>query len=258
MSARNWSHLRQRPPAGRHRALPAITESPLSPELAASLPLPPRRPIAIATATEAEPEPDKIVECGFCRVSGLSSQIPEVAGMRRCWPDIGGCVQRDAVYRDSGHKPPPLLSVEELRAAVPAEALEPLAAAGPEPDSSTSLTSGNAEPGSHSRRSEGGPAEGVVEPADAAQHAATEALARWAPGETLADDEDAPVLSHQCLRGACEDCPDPVECACSHHEEDAARAADALAEHLGPDEQGFGQPAPVAAEPEPEDGGEGE
>jgi hypothetical protein len=272
VNASQWPHLRR--PAGRHRGVPS---------LAASLPQPSGQPVATATATLAGPEapagPDRIVVCGFCHVSGLSSQIPELAGLRRCG-DIDGCVQRSL----QEGRPRPLLSAEELVAAVPAEMLDPLPVAEPEPQT-------DAE-------------------ADAAQFSATERLARWAPGETLSEDEEpaeaaaepsadpcpievhlpgpdrfpcrlerghegphpyggrepwpdegGPELTDACQRGDHEECNDPVECACGHHEQDAAEAARDLAVFLGPEEKGFGEPEPappVAAEVPAPDGGEGE
>jgi hypothetical protein len=72
---------------------------------------------------EADPEPDIIVECGFCHVTGPSSLIPEAGGMRRCFPDIDGCVRRSL---QEGRPRPLLSSAELLAAAAPAEPLEPL------------------------------------------------------------------------------------------------------------------------------------
>ena len=104
---------------GRHRKLPVVTESQMPPVTPASLPRPdlrastPLRPIAVATAVEAEPEPDKIVECGFCHVSGLSSQMTQIGGGQfRCdlrRPDCE-CVQRNIRWRETGAKPAPILS----------------------------------------------------------------------------------------------------------------------------------------------------
>jgi hypothetical protein len=120
VTARTWP-LRRRPERlGKHRALPTITETPLPASTAASLPQP---QIAIATVAEADPEPDTIVECGFCHVTGPSSLIPENAGVRRCVPDIDGCVQRSL---QEGRPRPLLSSAELLAAAAPAEALTPL------------------------------------------------------------------------------------------------------------------------------------
>ena len=92
----------------------------MSASTAASLP---EAQVAIATAIEADPEPDTIVECGFCHVTGPSSLIPENAGVRRCFPDIDGCVQRSL---QEGRPRPLLSSAELLAAAAPAEALVPL------------------------------------------------------------------------------------------------------------------------------------
>lgn len=120
MTARTWP-LRRRPERlGKHRALPTITETRLPASTAASLPQP---QIAIATVVEADPEPDIIVECGFCHVTGPSSLIPEAGGMRRCFPDIDGCVRRSL---QEGRPRPLLSSAELLAAAAPAEPLEPL------------------------------------------------------------------------------------------------------------------------------------
>jgi hypothetical protein len=95
----------------------------MTPSLAASLPLssttPPARP----------PAPDKIVECGFCGVSGLSSQMTSIGGGQfRCDLVLSGheCVQRNIRWRETGAKPAPLLSSAELMGAVPAEELAPL------------------------------------------------------------------------------------------------------------------------------------
>ena len=105
---------------GRHRAPQTKTETPMSASTAASLP---QAQVAIATVVEADPEPDIIVECGFCHVTGPSSLIPENAGVRRCFPDIDGCVQRSL---QEGRPRPLLSSAELLAAAAPAEALVPL------------------------------------------------------------------------------------------------------------------------------------
>lgn len=115
-----WPHLRRKPERlGRHRKLPVVTESQMPPVTPASLPQHdyrasmPLRPIAVATAVEAEPEPDKIVECGFCHVSGLSSQMTSIGGGQfRCdlrRPDCE-CVQRNIRWRETGAKPAPILS----------------------------------------------------------------------------------------------------------------------------------------------------
>jgi hypothetical protein len=64
---------------------------------------------AIAVAIEADAEPGKVVECGFCHVSGLSSQIPAIAGLRRC-TEIDECVQREIKYATSGGQPRPLIN----------------------------------------------------------------------------------------------------------------------------------------------------
>jgi hypothetical protein len=211
-----WPPLRRRPASlGRHRALPTVTETPLPPKVAASLPLhstapEPARPPA-APPVPAGPElglpqvPD--VQCGWCKVIGPLSQIPGDHGWYRC-ADVARCTQRRLE--------------SDLPSELPPAGLEPL----PQPEGAD----------------------------DAAELAATEALARWAPGEKLSKGEL--WLSPECLGDRCEDCPHALECVCVHHERDAARAADALAEHLGPDEQGFGEPepAPATAETEPEDG----
>ena len=91
----------------------------MTPSLAAS------PPPQVTTPPPAPPEPDRIVECGFCHVLGPSSLIPGAGGEYRC-TEIEECVQR---YLAEG-RPRPLLSAAELTAAVPAEALEPL----PEPE----------------------------------------------------------------------------------------------------------------------------
>jgi hypothetical protein len=101
----------------------------MPPQPAASLPL----HITEPALPPAPPEPDKIVECGFCHVSGLSSQMTDIGGDQyRCdilvpAPDGVGCVQRNIRWRETGSKPAPLLSSAELMAA---SALEPL----PEPE----------------------------------------------------------------------------------------------------------------------------
>ncbi len=116
--------------SGRHRAPQTKTETPMSASTAASLP---EAQVAIATAIEADPEPDTIVECGFCHVSGLSSQMTDIGGGQyRCdilvpAPDGIGCVQRNIRWRETGAKGAPLLSSAELMAAA---SLEPL----PEPE----------------------------------------------------------------------------------------------------------------------------
>jgi hypothetical protein len=92
----------------------------------ASLPLPDLRASVPAPVPPGpDPEPGKIVECGFCHVTGPSSLIPEKAGLRRCYPDIDGCVQRSL----AGVRPQTLLSSAELVMAVAAGDLEPLPAA---------------------------------------------------------------------------------------------------------------------------------
>jgi hypothetical protein len=117
----------------------------VSPSTAASLPLPSerpdaRRPIAIATATIAEPGApaalDKIVTCGFCHVDGLASQMTGIGGGQyRCdirRPDCD-CVQRYLRWEQTGAKPAPILSSAELVAAVPPPPLEPLPKREPRP-----------------------------------------------------------------------------------------------------------------------------
>ena len=97
----------------------------MTPSLAASLPL-----SSTAPQPARPPEPDKIVECGFCHVSGLSSQMTSIGGGQyRCDLVLSGheCVQRNIRWRETGAKPAPLLSSAELMAAAP---LEPL----PEPE----------------------------------------------------------------------------------------------------------------------------
>lgn len=168
MNARNWPLLRQRPEP-RHGGLPRAKETPMPSSFAASLPLHITEP-APAPAPETPPEPDKIAECGFCHVSGLSSQIPEAAGLRRCWPDIDGCVQREVTFRLTGARPRPLLSAAEMVTAIAAGELEPL------PEDETTVLPAVAEAGPE-------------DAADAAQEASTEALARWAPGQDLSEDE---------------------------------------------------------------------
>jgi hypothetical protein len=208
--------------AGRHRG-PAAKETTLQPSLAASLPQPPS-PLGaypgVRQAPAEPPEPDRIVECGFCHVSALSSQMASIGGGQyRCArADGDDCVRRYVRWRETGAKSAPLLSSAELVAAVPAPPLEPLPA-GPEPASSTSLTGTNAEDVPDSRRSEGGPTEGVVaepEPqadaeADAAQFKATERLARWAPGETLGEDEESAEAAAEPPAGTTEPAPPAAE-----------------------------------------------
>jgi hypothetical protein len=216
--------------AGRHRG-PAAKETALQPSLAAPSPQS-GQPTATATLAgpEAPAEPDRIVVCGFCHVSGLSSQIPELAGLRRCG-DIDGCVQRSL----QEGRPRPLLSAEELVAAVPAEMLAPLPAQ--EAAETPPVLA---------------PAQEAALAAFEAAHAEEDAAAGQTPGD------DGPWLTDACQRGDCEECPDPVECACGHHEQDAAEAARDLAVFLGPEEKGFGPedpgPAPVADEDAAPDG----
>jgi hypothetical protein len=119
--------------AGRHRG-PAAKETTLQPSLAASSPQPPS-PLGaypgVPQPAAEPPEPDRIVECGFCHVSALSSQMASLgAGQYRCArADGDDCVRRYVRWRETGAKSAPLLSSAELVAAVPAEALAPL----PEP-----------------------------------------------------------------------------------------------------------------------------
>jgi hypothetical protein len=121
-----WPPLRRRPPRlAKHRALPTTTETDMPPQPAASLPL----HITEPALPPAPPEPDKIVECGFCHVSGLSSQMTDIGGGQyRCDLVLNGheCVQRNIRWRETGAKGAPLLSSAELLAAAPAEALAPL------------------------------------------------------------------------------------------------------------------------------------
>jgi hypothetical protein len=176
-----WHHLRR--PAGRHRGVPSITET-------TSLPQPSGRPIATATLAEPEapPEPDRIVECGFCHVSGLSSQMASIGGGQyRCArADGDACVRRYVRYCETGGRPAPLLSSAELVAAVPAETLPPLPVAEPEPgpvDVAATWT----------------PAQYALDAADKTsaeraaaeqQQEATQKLAAWSGGKTLAEDEE--------------------------------------------------------------------
>ena len=133
---------------GRHRKLPAVTESQMPPVTPASLPQPdlrasmPLQSFAVATPVPAEPEPE--VQCGWCKVIGPLSQIPGSHGWYRC-AKVWECIPRQ------------LASGLPSALAPAAEALEPLPAAGPEPGSSTSLTSGNVIRDSRNSRSEGGP-----------------------------------------------------------------------------------------------------
>jgi hypothetical protein len=118
-----WPLRRRAERLGRHRALPTVSESDMPPVRPASLPLPDLRASVPAPVPPGpDPEPGKIVECGFCRVTGPSSLIPEKAGLRRCYPDIDGCVQRSL----AGVRPQTLLSSAELVMAVAAGDLEPL------------------------------------------------------------------------------------------------------------------------------------
>lgn len=114
----------------------------MSPSTAASLPLPSgrpevRRPIAIATATIAEPEApaavtpitvtDELVHCGWCKAFGPSWQIPGDHGWNRC-ADVAACIKR---YLDGG-----LPGALEPSAATPLTPLperEPRPVAEPEP-----------------------------------------------------------------------------------------------------------------------------
>jgi hypothetical protein len=115
---KGWPPLRQH---GRHRTTPpVIKETSVTPSRAAALPGPAHwsGPI-FAGGWAAEPEPDKVVECGFCHVSGLASQIPETAGGEHRCSDIEECVQRDIRRRENGGQPRPLMTF-------PATALEPL------------------------------------------------------------------------------------------------------------------------------------
>ena len=207
----------------------------MPPSVAASLPLhitePGQPPVP------AEPaEPEKTARCTFCNAVSYVSQMHDVPDRPRC-ADFRACAKRWA----EGARPVSLVPHG-------AEVLEPL----PEPDGTADVMQAWTPP-AYAREAAGEHLAALREQ-DAAEQAATEALARWAPGEKLSKGEL--WLSPECLGDRCEDCPHALECVCVHHERDAARAADALAEHLGPDEQGFGEPepAPAAAETEPEDG----
>ena len=210
-----WPPLRRRPPRlGKHRALPPIPESAMPASPAASLPQHdyrasmPLQSFAVATPVPAEPEPD--VQCGWCKVIGPLSQIPGSGGWYRC-AKVWECVPRQ------------LASGLPSALAPAAEALEPLPAAGLEPGSSTSLTSGNVIRDSRNSRSEGGP---EIQP-------------------------DAVVDEHLAVFNA------------AHDEQDAAEGKDG-SEDEEPGEAvteppaGTTEPAPVAPETEPEEGGEGE
>jgi hypothetical protein len=167
---------------------------------------------------------DKVVECGFCRVSGLSSQIPETAGGEHRCSGIDECVQRSIeYYANGGQQPRPLVTF-------PVTALEPL----PKREPAASFV---AEPLPQPEPPV--PSDDDIDAHLETFHALHDAQdeAEKATGEPEAA---GPGHSPACERGDHDDCTDPLECACEHHEQDAAHAAVALAAHLGPDEPGFG------------------
>ena len=184
---------------GRHRKLPVVTESQMPPVTPASLPQPdhrasmPLRPIAVATAVEAEPEPDKIVECGFCHVSGLSSQMPQ---HRRSGPSSGATCGGPTAVRAAQHpvagdgaKPAPILS-SPLHESLPESLRQATGPADPRkwkpwPRSSSSRRAGRSRR-QRRQRGRGGRDEAVTEPP--AARSPTE------PAPVAAEDvtEDAP------------------------------------------------------------------
>jgi hypothetical protein len=88
-----WPRLRRRPPRlGKHRALLTTTETPLSPNLAASRPLHLAGPENALPVVPAEPERD--VTCGNCGAIGPSSLIPEVPTRGPRCADVNACTKR--------------------------------------------------------------------------------------------------------------------------------------------------------------------
>lgn len=189
MNARNWPLLRQRPEP-RHGGLPRAKETPMPSSFAASLPLHITEP-APAPAPETPPEPEKIVRCGNCNAMGPSSLIPDI-------PTRGPrCADHDACT-DRWYTGKPVSLLPHV-----AEALEPLPEDAPAPAVHADITDAAGDvmrtwaPPAYAQeavdrhlatRGE----EDAAEPedaADAAQEASTEALARWAPGQDLSEDE---------------------------------------------------------------------
>ena len=221
---------------GRHRKLPVVTESQMPPVTPASLPRPdlrastPLRPIAVATAVEAEPEPDKIVECGFCHVSGLSSQMTQIGGGQfRCdlrRPDCE-CVQRNIRWRETGARPAPILS----------SPLEPL----PEPEPPVLPAAQEAALAAFNEASD---------EQDAAE------------GKDLSEDEAAASLPDVPGPGAVPR-DEPTAATGGQHDGTAHASTGRSEVNPGPGTPapppaGTTEPAPVADETEPEEGGEGE
>ena len=210
----------------------------------------PPRPIAVATPVPAEPEPD--VQCGWCKVIGPLSQIPGSHGWYRC-AKVWECIPRQ------------LASGLPSALAPAAEALEPLPAAGPEPGSSTSLTSGNVIRDSRNSRSEGGPEiqpDAVVdqEPVPVLPPAQEEALAAFESAHAEQDAAEGKERSED--EGASETAAGPPAVT-AEAAEDAGRSwLDKLADaSLRAAEAKFGPmphaPAPAAAEDVAEDVPEG-
>ena len=223
---------------GRHRALPTVSETPMSPSLAASLPLSPyqRQPpgtiaAAVIAESEAPPVPDKIVECGFCKVSRPASQMTSVGGGQyRCdiqRPESDGCVQRYIRWRETGAKPAPILS----------SPLEPL----PEPEPPVLPAAQEAALAAFNEASD---------EQDAAE------------GKDLSEDEAAASLPDVPGPGAVPR-DEPTAATGGQHDGTAHASTGRSEVNPGPGTPapppaGTTEPAPVADETEPEEGGEGE
>ena len=262
-----WARVRERraESPGRHRKLPVITETPMQPSLAASLPQPDLR--APVPAPQPEPGPP----FAFTVLGGDLGQAFGAA-YAKCGTDTASALDgghreqaawqlRENARRSSYHRADGFVVPAPVPASAPpaAEALDPLPVAEPEPgpvDMTATWT-----PPQY--------ALDAVDKTDAEraaaqqQQEAADRLAAWSGGKTLTEDEEpaeapaepdegGPALTDACRRGDHEKCNDPAECACGHHEQDAAEAARDLAVFLGPEEKGFGPedpgPAPVADE----------
>jgi hypothetical protein len=98
-----WPPLRRRPPRlGKHRALPTVTETPMTPNVAASLPLHLAGPENALPVMPAEPE--EAVRCTFCNAVDYVSRMHDAGARPRC-ADFRACAKRWA----DGAKPVSLL-----------------------------------------------------------------------------------------------------------------------------------------------------
>jgi hypothetical protein len=236
---------------GRHRKLPVVTESTLPPNVTASLPplseQPGTRPVTEALPP-LSPRPDPVVQCGWCKVMGPLSQIPGSGGWYRC-AKVWECVPRQL----AGGLPAPLSP-----AGTPP--LEPLPVAEPEPPVVLPPAQEAAMDRFESAHDEEAAAEvksrseGAVTPEAVAD---APAVAAEAPegddGSWLDKLADASLRAAEAKFGPMPHAPIGAA--------PGARAETGKTPGPPVSDQGaneIAEPAPVAAETEPEDGGEGE